>query len=140
MLCARLGMGQVGTVALDGTKITANASKAANRTEERLRALAAQRAGEHAAGTRPKMSGWEGCCGDRLPPGGVGGGSRDERIRKALAELEAEREAAQAARDAQAGATWTRRLREDAGGHVLDVAQVRAAQARLEVSRPPSAP
>jgi len=49
MLCARLGMGQAGTVALDGTKITANAAKAANRTEERLRALAAQRAGEHAA-------------------------------------------------------------------------------------------
>ena len=27
VLCARLGMGQVGTVALDGTKIAASASK-----------------------------------------------------------------------------------------------------------------
>ncbi len=60
MLCARLGMGKLGTVALDGTKIAANASKAANRTEETLRKLAA----EAAAGavkrtrrrTRRKMS------------------------------------------------------------------------------------
>ena len=105
MLCARLGMGAVGTVALDGTKITANASKAANRTEERLRALAAQRAGEHAAADAAEDERFgEGRRGDRLPPGGAGGGSRDERIRKALAELEAEREAAQAARDAQARA------------------------------------
>jgi transposase len=34
VLCARLGMGQLGTVALDGMKIAACASKAANRTEE----------------------------------------------------------------------------------------------------------
>src|SRR3984885_4014433 len=39
-LCARLGMGQLGVVALDGTKIAASASKAANRTGERLRKLA----------------------------------------------------------------------------------------------------
>src|SRR5436189_1348371 len=31
ILCARLGMGRLGTVALDGTKIAASASKAANR-------------------------------------------------------------------------------------------------------------
>ena len=37
VLCARLGMGQVGTVALDGTKIAASASKDANRTQEGLR-------------------------------------------------------------------------------------------------------
>src|SRR5215468_3286041 len=32
-LCARMGMGKVGVVALDGTKVAANASRAANRTE-----------------------------------------------------------------------------------------------------------
>ena len=37
VLCARLGMGRVGTVALDGTKIAAAASKDANRTEKTLR-------------------------------------------------------------------------------------------------------
>ena len=49
VLCARLGMGQLGTVALDGTKIAANASKAANRTEETLRKLAAETVAAHAA-------------------------------------------------------------------------------------------
>src|SRR5512142_934622 len=48
VLCARLGMGQVGTVALDGTKIGANASKDANRTEEGLRKLARDLAARHA--------------------------------------------------------------------------------------------
>ncbi|HVT67738.1 MAG TPA: transposase, partial [Trebonia sp.] len=47
VLCARLGMGQVGTVALDGTKIAADASKDANRTEEGLRKLAAGLAARH---------------------------------------------------------------------------------------------
>jgi len=32
VLCAKLGMGRLGVVTLDGTKIAANASKAANRT------------------------------------------------------------------------------------------------------------
>jgi transposase len=40
ILCARLGMGRLGMVALDGMKIAADASKAANRTEDGLRKLA----------------------------------------------------------------------------------------------------
>jgi transposase len=105
MLCARLGMGQVGTVALDGTKIAANASKAANRTEETLRKLAAERTAEHAAADAAEDERFgEGGRGDRVPPGGAGGGSQDERIRRALADLEAERMAAEADRDAQAQA------------------------------------
>src|SRR5215467_11063238 len=49
VLCARLGMAKLGTVALDGTKIAANASTAANRTERALRKLAAERVAAHAA-------------------------------------------------------------------------------------------
>ena len=49
MLCARLGMGSVGVVALDGTKIAASASKSANRAEERPRKLAAEQVAAHAA-------------------------------------------------------------------------------------------
>ena len=45
VLCARLGMGQLAMVALDGMKIAASASKAANRTEETLRRLAATAGG-----------------------------------------------------------------------------------------------
>ncbi len=36
-VCARQGMGRVGTIALDGTKIAADASRLANRTREQLR-------------------------------------------------------------------------------------------------------
>lgn len=46
VLCAKLGMGKLGAIALDGTKVGANASKAANRTEETLRKLAAGAAAE----------------------------------------------------------------------------------------------
>src|SRR3984885_14639701 len=48
VLCARLGMGKAGVVALDGTKTGANASKDANRTEEGLRKLAEDLAARHA--------------------------------------------------------------------------------------------
>src|SRR5258707_12518525 len=40
VLCARLGMGQLGGVALDGAKVAASASPAANRTVGGLRKLA----------------------------------------------------------------------------------------------------
>src|SRR5580693_5934003 len=49
VLCARLGMGKLGVVALDGMKIAGNASKAANRTEEGLDRLAAETVAAHAA-------------------------------------------------------------------------------------------
>src|ERR1700722_605633 len=52
LLCARLGMGRVGTVAIDGTKIAASASKDANRTEDGLRKLAAEMAARHADADR----------------------------------------------------------------------------------------
>ena len=105
MLCARLGMGKLGTVALDGMKIAANASRAANRGEERLRELAARRAAEHAAtdAAEDELFG-EGRRGDEVLPEAVNPASRDARIRRALAGLEAERQAAEAARQAQATA------------------------------------
>src|SRR5262245_52437509 len=46
-LCARLGMGKLGVVALDGMKIAANASKSANRTEEHLAKMAAETVARH---------------------------------------------------------------------------------------------
>ena len=134
MLCARLGMGQVGVVALDGTKIAASASKAANRTEEKLRELAARRAAEHAAAdaAEDELFG-AGRRGDEVPPEAASPRSRDERIRRALADLQAEREAAQAERDAQA-----REYLQAAGagqvppGGVPAEAAVAAAQIRLD--------
>jgi site-specific DNA recombinase len=49
VLCAQAGMARVGTVAIDGTKIAANASGDANRTEDWLRAQAADIAKDMAA-------------------------------------------------------------------------------------------
>jgi transposase len=106
ILCARLGMGRLGTVALDGMKIAASASKAANRTEKRLRELAGQAVAAHAAAdaAEDELFG-AGRRGDELPPGEGGSWSprrRGERIAAALAQLEAERKAAEAEGQAKA--------------------------------------
>jgi transposase len=107
ILCARLGMGRLGTVALDGMKIAANASKAANRTEKRLRELAAEAVAAHVAqdAAEDELFG-AGRRGDELPPEEGEGAwpprRRGERIAAALAQLEAERQAAEAERQAKA--------------------------------------
>jgi transposase len=103
ILCARLGMGRLGMVALDGMKIAANASKAANRTEEGLRKLAAGAVAAHAAADAAEDALFgEGLRGDEVPPEAWSPRSRDGRIRAALADLEAERAAAEAAEAARA--------------------------------------
>jgi transposase len=105
MLCARLGMGQLGLVTLDGMKIAASASMSANRTEEGLRKLAAEIAAEHAAtdAAEDALFG-PGTRGDEVPAELADPRTRDERIAAALADLQAEQEAARAERDQQAQA------------------------------------
>ena len=137
VLCARLGMGRLGTVALDGMKIAASASKAANRTEERLRRLAADAVAAHAAAdaAADELFG-EGRRGDEVPAEVACPGSRDARIRRALAELEAERAAAQAARQEQARAYLAAARAGTAGaGPPPQDAAVGAARVRLERAR-----
>jgi transposase len=141
MLCARLGLGQLGTIALDGTKIAANASKAANRDLEGLRRLAEQTeqavqtaqaaAAEHAAADAAEdaLFGRDGQ-GDTLPddpngpngPNGPGGRrwSRSERIAAALAGMAAEQAAAE-----QAAAEQRQRAAEEhLGGREQGMAPV----------------
>ena len=121
LLCARLGMGQVGVVAIDGTKIAADASKDANRTEEGLRRLAAEMAARH-AGADEAEDGLFGK-GERGDDDPGDPHTREERVAAALADLEAEREAREAAERAaadgrleaaQAGAPRTGRRPESA--------------------------
>ncbi|HMG64765.1 MAG TPA: transposase [Streptosporangiaceae bacterium] len=116
-LCARLGMGKVGVVALDGMKITANASKSANRAEDKLRELAARTVAAHAAADAAEDDLFgEDARGDEVPEDAWSPRRRGERIAAALASLEAERQAAEAARqtmeaqhlDAAAGGTPVR--------------------------------
>ena len=108
-LCARLGMGRLGVVALDGTKIAAAASKAANRTGDRLAKLAAEMVARHAEADAAEDELFGGGRGDEVPEEAWRPGSRDERIRAALAGLQAEREAAGKAEQAKAEAFRERR-------------------------------
>src|SRR6266566_806074 len=103
ILCARLGMGKLGTIALDGMKIAADAAKAANRTGEGLRKLAAEAVAAHAEAdaAEDELFG-AGVRGDEVPEEAWSPRSRDGRIRAALADLEAGREAAAAEEAAKA--------------------------------------
>ncbi len=81
-LCAAVGMGRLGVVALDGTKITASASKSANRTEDSLRKMAEQAVARHGEtdAAEDALFG-AGLRGDEVPedawrPGRVMSGSR----------------------------------------------------------------
>src|SRR5215470_10345643 len=134
VLCARLGMGRVGTVALDGTKVAGNASLGANRTEEGLRKLAAELAAAHAEtdAAEDALFG-PGSRGDDDPGDPH---TRRERVAAALASLAAEREAARREREGRAAraeqaarAGNPRRGPAPAGGGVA-VAEARLAGVR----------
>jgi transposase len=105
--CARLGMGQLGVIALDGTKIRASASMGANRDEETLRRIAAELAAEHAASDAAEDDLFgPGNHGGQVPPGAGrprsarAAAERAGRIGAALAEIEAERAAARRVQEA----------------------------------------
>jgi transposase len=148
-LCARLGMGKLGVVALDGMKMGASASKPASRTQARLREPAAQAVAEHA---EQDAAGDEACGpgqrGDdvpeevRSPQSRAGKKDRADRIGRALADLEAERDAEEeAARAGQAARVRRYREARAAGktpGKVPASAQVQVAReeaARAEAAQ-----
>jgi transposase len=124
MLCARLGMGRVGVVALDGTKIAASASKDATRTEEGLRKLAAEAAEAHAAADAREDALFGGGRGDDDPGDPF---TRRERIAAALASAVAERER----REAQERAAAQEHLRAAEAGAPKAGPRPRAARAEL---------
>ena len=137
VLCARLGMGRLGVVALDGMKIAASASKSANRTEDTLRELAAQAAARHAAAdaAEDELFG-AGQRGDELPAGGDWSPKRRaERIAAALADLEAGRAQAGAEQEAKAARFRARREAGQLAGRPPASAEVALAQEKLEQAR-----
>jgi transposase len=135
-LCAQLGMGRLGVVALDGTKIAASASVSANRTEEHLRKLAAEIVAAHARADAEEDDLFgPGRRGDEVPGDAWSPRSRDERITAALNSLRAEREAAEAERDARAGDYLAKVAAGQRGaghGNRPLAADVAASQLRLE--------
>jgi transposase len=99
VLAARAGLGRLGLIAVDGTKIAAAASKDSNRTERRLRELAREILAEAEAVDAAEDELYGEARGDELPPELADPVTRKDRIRRALADLEAERKAADEARD-----------------------------------------
>ena len=109
-LCASAGLIRAGLVAIDGTRMQANASRDANRTVEQL----AQEILEDAAGVDAEEDARLGSArGDELPPA-LTGPDRRKRIRALLDDLEADAEKrsyeAQLTRRAETEATTGHRL------------------------------
>jgi transposase len=136
--CAAAGLGRLAVVAGDGVKIAANASKEANRTEAGLEKLAGQviAAARAAAGAEesgePASAGTDLLDGPVLPAGWRDPRSRAGRVRAALADLRAEREAAEAAARA-AGQAYLDALEASAvNGRPPAAVAVAAQQIRLD--------
>ena len=111
-VCAKAGMGRFATIAIDGTKIAANASSARTRSEqtirERLRAIVDEAAATDAA--EDDLFGAE-RRGDELPVELADPSTVDAALAAALAEIEAEQavEAADNAEQARV-AHWNERV------------------------------
>jgi transposase len=103
-VCARVGMVRVGVVAIDSTKLAADASLGANRTYEGLRAEAARIFEEAAAIDAAEDELYGEARGDELPEELADPKTRAGRIRELLDELEREREQARAGHDAKRAA------------------------------------
>ncbi|MPZ96816.1 MAG: DDE transposase, partial [Propionibacteriales bacterium] len=101
VLCAGAGMGRVGVVSVDGTKIAADASMGANRTEETLRAEAARIVAEAAEVDAAEDAEFGDARGDELPPQFADPHGRGARIGKALEEIRKQREQAEELSEAE---------------------------------------
>jgi transposase len=103
-LCAQAGMVRLGVVAVDSTKLAADASLGANRTYEALQAEARRVVEEAAAIDAAEDELYGDKRGDELPEELADPASRRARIRQLLDELEGERAKARADHDAKGAA------------------------------------
>jgi transposase len=94
-LCAAAGMVRLGLLALDGTKIEANAAAAANRTHATLEAQVAELLEQAAEADRAEDQQYGAARGDELPQALAGRAERLARLQHAKAQLEAEAAARQ---------------------------------------------
>jgi len=115
-LCHQAGLVRLGVVALDGTKVKANASLAANRTARSLETEVAAMVSEaeDADAAEDALFGDE--RGDELPAGLRNRSGRKARLRACLDQIHAEAEA-DAARQREKLAGEDRRPRGRGGGH-----------------------
>ncbi|MDQ3770964.1 MAG: transposase [Actinomycetota bacterium] len=90
-LCLRAGLGRVGVLAIDGTKIKADASQARNRAPDEIEAIVEQMLDDAAAIDEQEDRLYGDKRGDELPEHLADPERRAEALRKAKEELEAER-------------------------------------------------
>lgn len=142
-LCAQAGIASLGTIAIDGTKIGANAALDANRSAMSIRAEVERILAE--ADQTDTIEGAQQVIVGDPPAVEVPRGSRRARLEAALAEIEAQQRAQQADNDARAAkaaaeADEGRKLRgrkpKDPGAaHARAETDVRAAQHKLSMTR-----
>lgn len=134
-LCARAGMGRLSTVAVDGTKIAANASIDASHGADWFREQARKITAEAQAVDEAEDAEFGAGRDDEVPAELADPRSRKARIAQILAEMEQERAAAEQAAAEQVGKAeqHLRRLAEGpvTGRHPAGVDPVAAAKARL---------
>jgi transposase len=94
-LCAAAGMVRLGLIALDGTKIEANAAAAANRTHAHLEAQVAELLAQAAEADRAEDRAPGAACDDAVPRVLASRTERLARLQQAKAQLEAEAAARQ---------------------------------------------
>lgn len=87
-LCVGRGLGRFGVIAVDGTKIKANASKEKMRTLKKLRELAAEELAAAADVDEAEDAALVPSASEDLPPGFEPGSDRRSRIRAAIKDLE----------------------------------------------------
>jgi transposase len=114
-LCARAGMVRAGMVAVDSTKMAADASLGANRSYEGLRAEARRIFEEAAQIDAAEDELYGEARGDELPDDLADPRTRPARIRQLLDELEAERGRAQDEREAKLAARAEKLARTGSG-------------------------
>lgn len=115
LLCTRAGMGNFGTVSIDGTKIAANASKKANRSEDALRAQIDRILAEAAEVDAAEDEQFGDRRGDELPEQFADPKTRKANIAAAWKELKAKQAQEQEANRVSAGAGikhWQQRVRQ----------------------------
>jgi transposase len=89
-LCAAAGLVRLGLVALDGTKVAANAADKANRTLDKVEREVAEILKQAGEADQQEDRLFGDARGDELPPGLAGKADRLARLREAKARLEAE--------------------------------------------------
>jgi transposase len=123
MVAGRAGLGQFGTVAIDGTKIAANASIDANRGHEWLSEQVARMVSEAEQtddSENARCAGSESSGdGDRVPAGLGDRTGRRQRIREAAEEVAAQMERKRSVDDARTAAARIRLARSRAGERVV---------------------